>query len=83
MSYGDKIDFGEIKDSFLYYVKPSERSFNDNWIKFEIKNNNNWYYTLEFKNRKEWFKFVRKVNFANKKIKEKNIEKNEENNNGN
>lgn len=75
MSYGDKIDFGKIKNSRLFYQKPSERDFNQNWIKFDIINSNNWCYTLEFENRKEWFKFVRKVNTANKRIKEKNIEK--------
>lgn len=75
MAYGDKISFGKIKDSRLFYKKPSERDFNQRWIKFEIINSNDWCYTLEFENRKEWFKFVRKVNLANKRIKEKNIEK--------
>ena len=75
MSYGDKIDFGKIKNSRLFYRKPSDRNFNQNWIEFNIINTNGWCYTLEFENRKEWFKFVRKVNNANKKIKEKNIER--------
>lgn len=75
MSYGDKMDFGEIKSSRLFYRKPRERDFDQNWIELNIINTNNWCYTLEFKNRKEWFKFVKKINFANKKIKEKNIEK--------
>lgn len=77
MSYGDKMDFGEIKSSRLFYRKPRERDFDQNWIELNIINTNNWCYTLEFKNRKEWFKFVKKINFANKKIKEKNIEKGE------
>lgn len=75
MAYGDKISFGNIKDSKLFYRKPSERDFKDNWIKLDIINDNNWCYTLEFKNRKEWFKFVKKVNYSNKLIKAKNIEK--------
>lgn len=75
MSYGDKMSFGKIKDSRLFYSKPSERSFNTNWIEVQIINTNNWCYTLEFENRKEWFKFVRKINCMNKKIKANNIEK--------
>ena len=59
MAYGDKIDFGKIKDSRLFYKKPSERSFNQNWIQFNIINSNNWCYTLEFENRKEWFKCIK------------------------
>lgn len=80
MSYGDEISFGKIKDSRLFYAKPSERSFNNNWITVNIINTNNWCYTLEFKNRKEWFKFVRKINYINKKIKANNIEKKAEEN---
>lgn len=75
MAYGDKISFGNIKDSKLFYRKPNERDFKDNWIELDIINDNNWCYTLEFKNRKEWFKFVKKVNYSNKLIKAKNIEK--------
>jgi len=75
MSYGDKIDFGKIKNSRLFYRKPSDRSINQNWIEFNIINTNDWCYTLEFENRKEWFKFVRKVNNANRIIKSKNIER--------
>lgn len=74
MAYGDKMDFGKIKSSRLFYQKPSEKDFDQNWITVNIINTNNWCYTLEFENRKEWFKFVRKINHINKIIKKKNIE---------
>ena len=75
MAYGDKISFGKIKDSDISYKKPSDKSFDQNWIKLYFENDNGWISTLEFESRKEWFKFVRKVNYANKIIKAKNIEK--------
>lgn len=75
MAYGDKIYFTKIKDSRLFYKKPNENDWPQNWITFQIINKDNWCDTLLFEDRKEWFKFVRKVNYANKIIKAKNIEK--------
>lgn len=75
MAYGDEISFGTIKRSEIKYEKPSKNSFSTEWVTTYIINSNNWYYTLEFKNRKEWFKFVRHINKLNKEFKKmKNIE---------
>lgn len=74
MAYGDEMRIGNIKDSRLFYQKPNERSFNDSWINVQFIIESGWCYTLEFKNRKEWFKFVRRINHINKIIKAKNIE---------
>ena len=75
MAYGDKIHFYRIKDCRLFYEKPRKNDYPQNWITFQIINKDNWVDTLQFDDRKEWFKFVRKVNRANKIIKAKNIEK--------
>ena len=75
MSYGDKMYLKNIKDIRLFYSKPRENDWPQNWITFQVISKEGWCDTLLFDNRKEWFKFVRKVNNANKKIKEKNIER--------
>lgn len=75
MSYGDKIVLNNIRGMVIDYEKPSEKSFNDNWIKVKFINENHICYTLEFKNRKEWFKFTRRIKRLNQEIKIKNPER--------
>lgn len=75
MSYGDTIHFRTIKNSRLFYEKPSEKDFNQSYITAQFIDTNGWCNTLEFNGREDWFKFVRKVNYMNKIIKKKNIEK--------
>lgn len=57
MSYGDKIVLNNIRGMV---------------IRVKFINGNHICYTLEFKNRKEWFKFTRRIKRLNQEIKIKN-----------
>ena len=77
MAYGDKISFGDIKTSNIYYEKDNTSFFTPRLVKAEIISQSGWYYYMEFKTRKEWFKFVKEINKLNKEFKKlPNIERN-------
>ena len=77
LSYGDTITINNIKKSEIYYIKPSEtRLFDNFYITVHFIDNNDWFKTLEFDTRKDWFNFVKRVNKLNAEFKKmKNIEK--------
>lgn len=79
MAYGDMLGYGSLKNSKIKYNKLDKNCFENDYIKVGLINTNNWHYTLQFKNRKEWFKFVKTINKLNKDFKKlSNIEKGSE-----
>lgn len=75
MAYGDVLGYGKLKKAIISYEKPNNSLFISDWVKVYLENTNDWCYTLQFENRKEWFKFVKTINKLNKDFKKiKNIE---------